>query len=89
MSYGARRTAVDGRIDWNKSAPEIYNFIRAQSHPYSGAYAFYNGQEIRIWRADVFRHRIQGSRFWILLGALVKGWNSRGYRYILSIKVFL
>lgn len=61
VSYGARRTADDGRIDWNKSAREIYNFIRAQSKPYPGAYAFYNGQEVRIWRAEVFPHKIQGA----------------------------
>lgn len=60
-SYGARRTEADGKIDWSKSAQEIYNFIRAQSKPYPGAYAFYGEQKIRIWQARVFQHKIQGS----------------------------
>lgn len=61
VSYGARRTAEDGRINWEKTAQEIYNFIRAQSKPYPGAYAFYNEQKIKIWRAEVFQYRIQGT----------------------------
>lgn len=61
VSYGARRTADDGRINWNQSAQEIYNFIRAQSKPYPGAYAFYNGQDVRIWRAEVFPYKMQGA----------------------------
>lgn len=61
VSYGARRTAEDGRINWNRTAQEIYDFIRAQSKPYPGAYTFYNGQKIKIWRAGVFGHRIQGN----------------------------
>lgn len=61
VSYGAKRTAEDGKIHWNKPAYEIYNFIRAQSRPYSGAYAYYNGEKIKIWRAEVFPYRIQGN----------------------------
>ena len=33
-----QRTPEDGKIDWNKPAIEIYNFIRAQSDPYPGAF---------------------------------------------------
>ncbi len=33
-----QRAPTDGLIDMNKSAQEIYNFIRAQSHPYPGAF---------------------------------------------------
>ena len=33
-----QRTPEDGEIDWNKPAIEIYNFIRAQSDPYPGAF---------------------------------------------------
>jgi methionyl-tRNA formyltransferase len=50
-TYSAARFAIDGLIDWNKSAREIYNFIRAQSEPYPGAFTFYNGRKLIIWRA--------------------------------------
>ena len=49
--YGGRRPE-DGRIDWTKSAREIYNLIRAVTDPYPGAYAFLeNGDPIILWWA--------------------------------------
>jgi len=50
--YGGRRPE-DGRIDWNKSADEIYNLIRAVTEPYPGAFAFLdNDEKIIIWWAE-------------------------------------
>jgi UDP-4-amino-4-deoxy-L-arabinose formyltransferase/UDP-glucuronic acid dehydrogenase (UDP-4-keto-hexauronic acid decarboxylating) len=50
--YGGRRPD-DGRIDWNKSADEIYNLIRAVTEPYPGAFALLNNDEkIIIWWAQ-------------------------------------
>jgi UDP-4-amino-4-deoxy-L-arabinose formyltransferase/UDP-glucuronic acid dehydrogenase (UDP-4-keto-hexauronic acid decarboxylating) len=50
--YGGRRPE-DGRIDWNKSADEIYNLIRAVTEPYPGAFALLNNDEkIIIWWAQ-------------------------------------
>lgn len=47
--YGGRRPE-DGRIDWNQSAREIYNLIRAVTDPYPGAQAtMENGEKIIIW----------------------------------------
>lgn len=39
-----------GLIDWNKSAREIHNLVRGL---YGGAYAFMNGQKIKIWRTRI------------------------------------
>ena len=39
-----------GQIDWNKSAREIHNLVRGL---YGGAYAFMNGQKIKIWRTKI------------------------------------
>jgi methionyl-tRNA formyltransferase len=50
-TYCAQRTPEDGLIDWEKSAAEIYNFIRAQSEPYPGAFTFFNDGKLIIWRA--------------------------------------
>lgn len=50
--YGGRRPE-DGRIDWNKSAREIYNLIRGVTDPYPGAFALLdNGEKIIIWRGE-------------------------------------
>ncbi len=50
--YGGRRPE-DGRINWNKSADEIYNLIRAVTEPYPGAFALFdNDEKIIIWWAE-------------------------------------
>ena len=50
--YGGRRPE-DGRIDWKKSADEIYNLIRAVTEPYPGAFALLdNDEKIIIWWAE-------------------------------------
>jgi UDP-4-amino-4-deoxy-L-arabinose formyltransferase/UDP-glucuronic acid dehydrogenase (UDP-4-keto-hexauronic acid decarboxylating) len=50
--YGGRRPE-DGRIDWKKSAAEIYNLIRAVTEPYPGAFALFdNDEKIIIWWAE-------------------------------------
>ena len=48
--FGGRRPA-DGRIDWQKSALEIYNLIRGVTHPYPGAFSRLQGKKIVIWSA--------------------------------------
>lgn len=50
-TYGTMRYTSDGLINWGKSAVEIYNFIRAQSEPYPGAYTLYDGKKLTIWKA--------------------------------------
>lgn len=57
-SYYPKRTREDGIIVWSNSMMEIYNFIRALTNPYPGAYSYYNDQEIIIWRAQPFDTRI-------------------------------
>ena len=48
--FGGRRPA-DGRIDWQRSAVEIYNLIRGVTHPYPGAFTHLDGKKIVIWNA--------------------------------------
>ncbi len=45
-SYFSGRRPEDGRIDWNKSAGEIHNLIRAVAPPYPCA--FFDAQDTRI-----------------------------------------
>lgn len=50
-TYFGRRRPEDGRIDWNKSARDIYNLIRAVTHPFPGAFADIGGKKYYIWKA--------------------------------------
>ena len=54
-SYFGRRTAADGLIDWQKSASEINNLIRAVTEPYPGAFTFLGERKVIIWRARVVK----------------------------------
>lgn len=45
------RKPEDGKIDWTRSSEEIYNLVRAVTHPYPGAFTFLNGKKIFIWQS--------------------------------------
>ncbi|MFZ2087410.1 MAG: formyltransferase [Desulfobaccales bacterium] len=48
-SYFGGRRPEDGRIHWTKSAQEIYNLVRAVTHPYPGAFTSLNGRKLFVW----------------------------------------
>jgi len=54
VTYYPKRTAEDGLIDWRKTTLEIYNLIRAVTHPFPGAFTYFNGVKNIIWRAIPF-----------------------------------
>jgi len=60
-TYWGSRLPQDGRIRWEQmSAKEVYDFVRALTHPYPGAFATYRDEQIFIWDAtpieDVIKH---------------------------------
>lgn len=52
-SYFSGRKAEDGRIDWNQSATQIHNLIRAVAPPYPGAFAEIAGKTVKFLRSRV------------------------------------
>lgn len=52
-TYFGRRTAADGLIDWNRSAKEVYDLIRAVTEPYPGAFTYLGERKMIIWRACI------------------------------------
>ena len=48
------RTPDDGLINWNAYSFGIYNFIRAQTKPYPGAFTYLKGKKITIWESKLF-----------------------------------
>jgi methionyl-tRNA formyltransferase len=49
-----RRRPEHGRIDWSQDARAVYNFIRALTRPYPGAFALLDGRRWRVWQAALF-----------------------------------
>lgn len=55
-TYFGRRTSEDGLIDWNWHKARIRNWVRAQAHPYPGAFTFIGGNKIVIDKVDYDDH---------------------------------
>lgn len=53
-TWCGQRSPDDGRIDWTQTAARIYDFVRAQSQPYPGAFTEIAGKRIHILRARPF-----------------------------------
>lgn len=51
-----KRTPDDGLIDWEKSSLELYNWVRALTHPYPGAFTFLNNKKLFVWEAGIEHH---------------------------------
>jgi len=46
-----RRKPEDGIIDWNRSVQDLYNWVRALTRPYPGAFSYYEGKKLFVWEA--------------------------------------
>lgn len=54
-SYYSKREEKDGEILWEEmDVWQIYNFVRAQTKPYPGAFAQIDEETYRIWKAQPF-----------------------------------
>jgi methionyl-tRNA formyltransferase len=45
-----RRRPQDGRIDWTGTSGQVYDFVRALTRPYPGAFSWLDGQRWTVWR---------------------------------------
>jgi methionyl-tRNA formyltransferase len=50
-SVWPKRTPADGIIDWETRAPYLYDWVRAQTRPYPGAFTFLGEEKVVVWRA--------------------------------------
>lgn len=48
-----QRSPDDGRIDWSWPARRVYDFVRAQTRPYPGAFTMSGDRRVIIWSARV------------------------------------
>jgi methionyl-tRNA formyltransferase len=40
-----------GRIDWNRTQEQVHNLVRG-TDPWPGAYTFYKGERMRVWKTE-------------------------------------
>jgi methionyl-tRNA formyltransferase len=50
-SFWPKRSPGDGIIDWETRAPHLYDWVRAQTRPYPGAFTFLGDEKVIVWRA--------------------------------------
>jgi methionyl-tRNA formyltransferase len=46
-----KRVPADGIIDWETRAPYLYDWVRAQTRPYPGAFTFLGDEKVIVWGA--------------------------------------
>jgi methionyl-tRNA formyltransferase len=46
-----KRTPDDGIIDWETRAPYLYDWVRAQTRPYPGAFTYLGDEKVIVWGA--------------------------------------
>jgi methionyl-tRNA formyltransferase len=47
-----RRRPEDGLIDWTRDARSLFNWVRALTHPYPGAFTFCGRRRLVVWGAS-------------------------------------
>jgi methionyl-tRNA formyltransferase len=52
-TYGCTRLPSDGEIDWSATTAEIGALVRALVTPFPGAFTFFEGRRLVIWRGSV------------------------------------
>ena len=46
-----KRTPLDGIIDWETRSAYLYDWVRAQTRPYPGAFTWLGDEKVIVWRA--------------------------------------
>jgi methionyl-tRNA formyltransferase len=50
-SWWPKRKPADGIIDWETRAPYLYDWVRAQTRPYPGAFTYLGEDKVVVWAA--------------------------------------
>lgn len=53
-----QRNPTDGVINWKQSSNKIYDFVRAQTKPYPGAYFVFGKYKIIVWACEIVKKEI-------------------------------
>lgn len=53
VSVMPKRRPEDGLIDWGRPARRLYDWVRALTHPYPGAFTHLGGHKVFVWKATL------------------------------------
>lgn len=73
--YLPQREPNDGMIDWNRSAIEIYDFVRALAKPYPCAFTILKKEKIKIIKCIPFEINIKKNNY--KPGTIIKIFNNK------------
>ncbi|MFA5339122.1 MAG: methionyl-tRNA formyltransferase [Candidatus Omnitrophota bacterium] len=76
--FWPKRRPEDGRINWNAPAIDVYNWIRALTHPYPGAFTYSKGVKYFVWSAKIGGSRRAAGDAGEILSVRKKG-NKRSF----------
>ena len=84
--YFGRRRPQDGRIDWQRSALEIHNLVRAVAPPFPGAFGQVGGERWEIHRTRLSELRAPREGAWLFgaEGGLYAACGGRGVVQIIT-----
>lgn len=54
-TYTRRRRPEQGVVDWKRTSLALYNWVRALTLPYQGAFTFWKGIKVILWQAELVR----------------------------------
>lgn len=54
-TYTCARNPEDGLIDWNWDSFRIYNFSRALTYPFPGAFTYMDGRKLYVWSCQEYK----------------------------------
>lgn len=66
-----RRRPADGKIDWTWESTALYNFVRALTRPYPGAFSWLDGRRWRMWQTALMPGPAVAARPGEVLGPVV------------------
>ncbi len=61
-TYFGGRSPEDGRVNWTQGSAQIFNLIRAVTHPYPGAFTDVSGSRLMLWWAEPESPAARGRR---------------------------
>jgi methionyl-tRNA formyltransferase len=82
-----QRKPQDGEIDWKAPAQKVYDFIRAQTRPYPGAFFKWRGHTIHIWATRPVEGNASAGMLGLAHGDLIVNCGDQGALQILDLSV--
>ena len=73
--YTPPRKPEDGLIDWNVPPKRVYDFVRALTKPYPGAFAWIDDKKVYLWRVELPSGESISNDDYVTPGTVLKKWK--------------